>query len=149
MVLTPYPNHFIFEIKVGKRRIRHRTTLNLNDLIFSPFWVYMSDTPLSDFDFKKRLGSVLPSKIFYLFAFVRCSCLVFLSLFDYLWIGLYLFQVDGNHPFTNNCLQNIMTKVAIRRGNGANSLLRIQIWCGIIYAIGPSPSSGISKCSND
>ena len=25
------PNHFIFEINVGKRRIRHRTTLKLND----------------------------------------------------------------------------------------------------------------------
>jgi len=24
-------SHFIFEINVGKRRIRHRTTLNLND----------------------------------------------------------------------------------------------------------------------
>ena len=27
-------SHFIFEINVGKRRIRHRTTLNLNDVIF-------------------------------------------------------------------------------------------------------------------
>ena len=25
------PNHFIFEINVGKRRIRHTTTLKLND----------------------------------------------------------------------------------------------------------------------
>ena len=28
---------FSFEINVGKRRIRHRTTLNLNDLIFNRF----------------------------------------------------------------------------------------------------------------
>ena len=33
------PSHFIFEINVGKRRIRHRTTLNLNDVIFNRFWV--------------------------------------------------------------------------------------------------------------
>ena len=31
------PNHFIFEINVGKRRIRHRTTLNLNYAIFNRF----------------------------------------------------------------------------------------------------------------
>ena len=27
---SPDPSHFIFKIKVGKRRIRHGTTLNLN-----------------------------------------------------------------------------------------------------------------------
>ena len=31
------PSHFIFEINVGKRRIRNRKTLNLNDLIFNRF----------------------------------------------------------------------------------------------------------------
>ena len=50
-----------FEINVGKRRIRHRTTLNLNDVIFNRFLVYlelqfqirsMSDPPLSDIYFK-------------------------------------------------------------------------------------------------
>ena len=50
-----------FEINVGKRRIRHRTTLNLNDVIFNRFLVYlelqfqiryMSDLPLSDIYFK-------------------------------------------------------------------------------------------------
>ena len=35
----PYSSHFIFEINVGKRRIRHRTTLNSNDAIFNRFWV--------------------------------------------------------------------------------------------------------------
>ena len=30
------PRHFIFEINVGKKRIRHRTTLNLND---NRFWI--------------------------------------------------------------------------------------------------------------
>ena len=29
------PSHFIFEINIGKRRIRHGTTLNLNDTIFN------------------------------------------------------------------------------------------------------------------
>ena len=28
---SPYPSHFIFEINVGKRQIRHTTTLTLND----------------------------------------------------------------------------------------------------------------------
>ena len=34
---SPDLNQFIFEINGGKRRIRHRTTLNLNDLIFIRF----------------------------------------------------------------------------------------------------------------
>ena len=33
------PKHFIFEINVGKRWIRHETTLKLNDDIFNRFWV--------------------------------------------------------------------------------------------------------------
>ena len=32
------PSHFICEINVGKSRIRHRTTMNLNDAIFNQFW---------------------------------------------------------------------------------------------------------------
>ena len=31
--LRVFSNHFIFKINVGKRRIRHATTLNLNDVI--------------------------------------------------------------------------------------------------------------------
>ena len=63
----PDPSHFIFEINVGKSRIRHRTILNLNDLIFSPFWVdediqfqsrSMSDPTLSDIDFKNKIAWV-------------------------------------------------------------------------------------------
>ena len=34
----PDSSHFIFEIDVGKKRIRHRTTLNSNDAILSRFW---------------------------------------------------------------------------------------------------------------
>ena len=34
---SPDSSHFIFEVNVGKRRIRHRTTLNLNDVIFNRF----------------------------------------------------------------------------------------------------------------
>ena len=33
------PSQFIFEINVGKSRIRHWTTLNLNHAIFNRFWV--------------------------------------------------------------------------------------------------------------
>ena len=61
------PNHFIFEIKVGKSRIRHRTTLNINDLILCRFWVdveiqfqsrSISDPTLSDIDFKNKMAWV-------------------------------------------------------------------------------------------
>ena len=63
-------NHFIFEINVGRTRIRHTTTPKLN------FWIdsksveaddvqiqsrSMSDPSLSDIDFKNKwLGSELP-----------------------------------------------------------------------------------------
>ena len=33
------PSHFIFETNVGKRRIRHRTTMNLNDVFFKQVFV--------------------------------------------------------------------------------------------------------------
>ena len=36
---SPDFSHFIFESNVGKDQIRHRTTLNLNDIIFNPFGV--------------------------------------------------------------------------------------------------------------
>ena len=32
-------SHYIFEINFGKSRIRNRTTLNLNDVVFNRFWV--------------------------------------------------------------------------------------------------------------
>ena len=31
------PSHFLFEINVGKRRIRHRTTVNSNEIIFNRY----------------------------------------------------------------------------------------------------------------
>ena len=34
---SPNQSHIFFEINVGKRRIRHRTTLNLNEVIFNRF----------------------------------------------------------------------------------------------------------------
>ena len=34
---SPCPSYFIFEINVGKRRIRHRKTFKLNELIFNRF----------------------------------------------------------------------------------------------------------------
>ena len=60
-------SHFIFEINVGNTRIRHRTVLNLNDLIFNPLWVdleiqfqsrSMSDPRISDIDFKNKMALV-------------------------------------------------------------------------------------------
>ena len=38
---SPDPNHFIFDINVGKVRLRLRTTLNLNDNIFNQFWIHL------------------------------------------------------------------------------------------------------------
>ena len=62
---SPDPSHFSFEISVGKRRIRHATTLKLN----VEFWIdsksigdnvihsrSMSDPPLSDIDFINRMA---------------------------------------------------------------------------------------------
>ena len=49
----PEPSHFLFEINVGKRRIRHRMTLKLNDEFLDRLKIdSMSDPPLSDVDFK-------------------------------------------------------------------------------------------------
>ena len=62
------PSHFISEINVGKSRIRHRTTLNINQIIFKRFRVdpeihfqsrSMSDPSFSDIDFKNKMVSVL------------------------------------------------------------------------------------------
>ena len=39
-----YPSHFTFEINVGKRRIRHRTTVNLNSINFNRFFYSVSDS---------------------------------------------------------------------------------------------------------
>ena len=57
-------SHFIFEINVGKRRFRHRTTSNLNQVIFQnqlkmrSFKIQsrsMSDPTHSDNDFKNKI----------------------------------------------------------------------------------------------
>jgi len=64
---SPDPSHFIFKIYVGKRRIRHRTNLDLNSLIFNRFSVdleiqfqshSMSDPTLCDIDFKNKMAWV-------------------------------------------------------------------------------------------
>jgi len=59
------PSHFIFEINVGKRRIRHRTTLEFNfqidsksieDAVIQIQSRSMSDPTLSDNDFKNKMA---------------------------------------------------------------------------------------------
>ena len=61
------PSQFIFEINVGKRRIRHWTTLNFNGGIFNWFWVNlkiqfqsrsMLNPTVSDIDFKNTIAWV-------------------------------------------------------------------------------------------
>ena len=73
------PSHFISEINVGKSRIRHRTTLILNGVIFNRFWVDLeiqfqscskSDSPLSDVDFKNYLFF----RIFMTFVIMELKC---------------------------------------------------------------------------
>ena len=61
-----------FKVNVGMSRIRHKTTLNLNDVIFNRFWVdkeiwvaIQNPVPFyigsdSDNDFKNRLGMDYP-----------------------------------------------------------------------------------------
>ena len=66
---SPYLSHFIFEINVGKRRIRHTTTLQLNDEVLGQLKIdeddviqiqsrSMSDLTLSDIDFKNKMALV-------------------------------------------------------------------------------------------
>ena len=63
------PSHFIFEINVGKGRIRHTTTLKLNDEfqigsksiaddVIPILRRSMSDPPFSDIDFKNKMAWV-------------------------------------------------------------------------------------------
>ena len=60
---SPDPSHFIIAISVGKRRIRHGMTQNLDEFIFNPFWVdleihhgrCMSDPFLSDIYLKIKM----------------------------------------------------------------------------------------------
>ena len=62
---SPDPNHFIFEINVGKRRIRHTETLKSNifrstqNRLKIPIQsLYMSNPTLSDIDFKNKIAWV-------------------------------------------------------------------------------------------
>ena len=70
LVKCPFPSHFIFEINVGKRRIRHPTTLKLNDEfqigyksieddVIQILSRSISDPPHSDIDFKNKMAWVL------------------------------------------------------------------------------------------
>ena len=53
------PSQFIFEINVGKSRIRHTTTVKLNDEFLDRHEIdYHSDPTLSDIDFKNKLAWV-------------------------------------------------------------------------------------------
>ena len=64
---TADPSRFISETNVRKSRIRQRTTVNLNDIIFNRFGVdleiefqgrCMSDPSLSDIDFKNKMATI-------------------------------------------------------------------------------------------
>ena len=52
------PSNFIFEINVGKSRIRHRTTPSSIDLETQFQARFMSDPHLSDGDFKNKMAYV-------------------------------------------------------------------------------------------
>ena len=58
---SPDSGHFFFEINVGKSRIRHKTTLNLNEV-----HRFMSDLTFSDNDIKNEMGLVWINVIFIL-----------------------------------------------------------------------------------
>ena len=64
---SSHPSHFIFEINVGKSRIRHLTTLNLNEATLNRFWLDLesqfqsrlaSDPTFSDIDKKNKMAWV-------------------------------------------------------------------------------------------
>ena len=46
------PRHFIFEINVGKSRIRHTTTLKLNDELLDRLQIDLRVPPSANFDFE-------------------------------------------------------------------------------------------------
>ena len=60
---SPDPSHFIFEINVGKRRIRHRTILYLNYAICNRFWVDLEIQFQGLFNVGSAFFSTLTSKI--------------------------------------------------------------------------------------
>jgi len=74
---SPHPSHFIFEINVGKSRIQHLTTLNLNEATSNRFWLDLeiqfqsrpvSDPTFSDIDFKNKMAWVWTTlKIIFIF----------------------------------------------------------------------------------
>jgi len=71
---SPDPSHFIFVINVGKRRIRHRTALNLNDIRFQFQSRCMSDPLLSDIDFKNKMAWVWTTlKLLFYSKLVKCG----------------------------------------------------------------------------
>ena len=68
---SPYPSHFIFEINVGKKRIRHRTTLHLN------LHSIMSRFRNSSFNFREvlcriRLFPTIISKMDWVWTTLKC-----------------------------------------------------------------------------
>ena len=69
--LSQEPSHLIFEINVGKRRIRHRSEFFLNDVNYNRFSIddpSMADPPLSDIDFKNKLAC--------LWTILKCSTVI-------------------------------------------------------------------------
>ena len=57
-------SYIIFEINAGKRRIRHRTTLNLNVAIFNLILSRsMSDPTLSSIEFKNKMTWITTLKV--------------------------------------------------------------------------------------
>ena len=71
---SPDLSHFIFEINVGKRRIRHTTTLKLNDELLDWLKIRLIPTLISKI---KRLGSGLPyffARIFEIKTNFSCKC---------------------------------------------------------------------------
>ena len=97
---SPDPSHYIFEISVGKRRIRHRTTLNLN------LQAILSWCGNSPFNFRFvicriRLFPTLISKIKWLWSTLPLT--LFLEIFFGWTYDMYL----NNRYYDNNYFKRV------------------------------------------
>ena len=95
------------EINIGKRRIRHTTTLKLNDGVIQIPSRSMSDTPLSDIDFKNKTAWVcttLKTLTFCNFGFCSKLASMFIGFLG-VWIKIVLVIKFYQNPTSSIDLQ--------------------------------------------
>ena len=129
----PGRSHLIFEINVGKRRIRHRTTLKMNFWIdsksFEDGLIYiqsrcMSDPTLSDIDFKNKVTLVWTSLN------IKLENMNLISIRFYQVVPMGLRFQNNRWPLISRSLPN---RQAVWIGDGKGFKLRFRkdlLWLG-------------------